>query len=250
MRHALVFGYGQKKGGELCEQTINRCDKAIELYRAGELEKIYLTVSAVKDGHAMADKMKAHLVKAKIPAEAIIVDGRGHNTAGELDIFRSLVPKEMKLVLISTWYHIPRIIWLALWRMSSKRFTTAVAWKHAHFKGDFLVEFAKMANAVFRPMRCSKLQSFSHSYDLTEIPSREEILAAYRAKQPLVFKWLMPPAGEEILESRILIMRAEPSSESSMRFTIVGRDLNVKQGSNFVGLSIDFRTNKGAIAYA
>ncbi len=89
----------------------------------------------------------------------------------------------------------------------------------------------------------------TNPYELTEIPSREEILAAYREQQPLVFKWFMPPAGEEVLESRVLMTRELPISDSATSVQILGKDLNVKEGSDVVILKIDFETNKGEIVY-
>jgi vancomycin permeability regulator SanA len=151
-----VFGYGQKLDGNIDEQTQDRCRKALSQYRKGLIKKIYLTVSASSAGVSMADSMQRFLVSEGIPSSKIIIVRRGGNTAGELDVFLAEVPEGEKLLLISTWYHILRIAWLALWRIPFKQFRLAVAWKHAHFKADVLMEFAKLVNAILRPRRSSK----------------------------------------------------------------------------------------------
>lgn len=156
MKTALVFGYGQTKDGEIDKQTKNRCEKAIQLYRDEKILKVYLTVSASKNGIYMAEAMRRFLINNGIKERDIISEKRGGNTAGELDIFLSLVPRREKLVLVSTWYHIPRIAWLAIWRIPPTRFCLGVAWRYAHFKADVLKEFLKIANAILRPKSSSK----------------------------------------------------------------------------------------------
>jgi vancomycin permeability regulator SanA len=157
MRTALVFGYGQKANGDIDEQTKNRCDKAIVLYKQGTIERIFLTVSASNNGVPMAESMRQYLMTHGVSQEHIVLERRGGNTAGEMEVFLSCVSPHEKLLFISTWYHIARIIWLALWRIPLRRLSVSVSWKHAHFKGDFLMEFLKIANAVLRPYRSAKV---------------------------------------------------------------------------------------------
>lgn len=159
MRSALVFGYGQKKDGWIDAQTEDRCSKAALLYCLGKIQMIHLTVSASKNDQPMTYGMRVFLEHMGVPTKSIVIDRRGRNTAGELDIFLThILPKE-RVVLISTWYHIPRILWLTLWRISPRRVTVGIAWRHAHFKGDVLKEFLKFTNAVFRPFKSSKTVS-------------------------------------------------------------------------------------------
>ena len=107
----------------------------------------------------MASAMRDFLVEQKVCENDIVVERRGGNTAGEMDVFLALVPTAAKVVFVSTWYHIPRILWLALWRVRLTRFALGVAWQHAHFKADVLIEFAKLANAVLRPRSSAKVLS-------------------------------------------------------------------------------------------
>lgn len=156
MRTALVFGYGQKMNGEIDEQTRNRCEKAVKLYRQGKIQTLYLTAATGKASRSMADEMAVFLVSCGIPRKNIVVDRRGGNTAGEIDIFLSRLPDRTRIVFISTWYHLPRIMWLALWR-TSLSFRVSPAWGHAHFKADVLMEFAKMVNALRHPINSAKV---------------------------------------------------------------------------------------------
>ncbi|MEK7066176.1 MAG: hypothetical protein AAB965_01220, partial [Patescibacteria group bacterium] len=90
----------------------------------------------------------------------VFICNHGKNTAGEMDVFLAFIQLQTELVFISTWYHIPRIIWLALWRVSPTRFSVGIAWKYAQFKGDFLMEFLKIVNAVIWPIRSAKFANF------------------------------------------------------------------------------------------
>ena len=126
------------------------------MYRGGKIGKIYLMMSASKSGMSMASAMRDFLVEQGVCENDIVVERRGGNTAGEMDVFLALVPSG-KVVFVSTWYHTPRILWLALWRVRLTRFALGVAWRHAHFKADVLVEFLKLANAILRPRRSSKV---------------------------------------------------------------------------------------------
>jgi len=162
VRTALVFGYGQKTDGEINEQTRDRCNKAISLYHEKRIGKVYLTVSAVKNGVSMANEMKKYIILGGVNEKDILTDPRGRNTAGEMDVFFQLIPNTSMIIFISTWYHIPRIIWLSLWRLPPRKslllwFKVGIAWKHTHFKGDFLKEFLKIANAMMRPYKSAKM---------------------------------------------------------------------------------------------
>lgn len=163
MRCALVFGYGQKADGTLAPQTADRCDTAIRLYREAMINKIFLTVSAKQNGVLMAKAMRDYFVSHAVKIEDIKLHCYGGNTAGEMDVFIFAAHNYeiTEFVFVSTWYHIPRIVWLAFCRRLLIPFTVKVAWKHVHWKKDVLVEVAKIVNAVLRPLRSSKVVSCS-----------------------------------------------------------------------------------------
>lgn len=111
----------------------------------------------------MASVMREFLVEQGVNENDIVMERRGGNTAGEIDVFLSIIPDGTKVVFVSTWYHIPRILWLALWRIKPTHFALGVAWQHAHFKADVLVEFPKFANAILRPRSSAKVLSVAPS---------------------------------------------------------------------------------------
>jgi len=133
------------------------------MYRDGKIGKIFLTVSASKNGVSMASAMRGFLVEQGMCENDIVVERRGGNTAGEMDVFLSIIPDEGKVVFVSTWYHIPRILWLALWRVRLSRLALGMAWRHAHLKANVLVEFPKFANAILRPRSSAKVLSVASS---------------------------------------------------------------------------------------
>ena len=160
MKVGLIFGYGQKADGSLLDQTIDRCDRGISLYLSGCLDIICLTANVDVNGISMSEMMRSYIVSRGVKSRDVIVISWGKNTAGEMDVFLGLMQLQAQVVFISTWYHIPRIIWLALWRISPTRFSVGVAWKHTQFRGDFCMEFLKIINAVLRPYSSAKFSHF------------------------------------------------------------------------------------------
>ena len=155
MRIALVFGYGQTAEGFIDAQTADRCNRAAVLVAKDEVYQVWLTASAEQNGLLMAGMMKQYL-SGRILRQRIFTDPRGGNTAGEMDVFLDNLMDGEEAVFVSTWYHIPRIIWLASWRLPWKRFSVAVAWKHVHFWGDFMKEFLKLGGSFLRPRASAK----------------------------------------------------------------------------------------------
>ncbi len=160
MTHGLVFAYGQEDNGELKAQTKSRCEKAAELYLAGKVKKLYVTAHASVGGIHMSHKMRDLLIELKVRPEDIVVDTRGGNTAGEIDVFRQLVPKGEKLAFISSRYHIKRIKFLAGKRFPREQFEVYAAKNvEVHFFLDFLMEYLKRIKAFLRPITSSIIHS-------------------------------------------------------------------------------------------
>lgn len=152
---ALVFGYGQLDNGEIDDQTKNRCDKAVKLYGQEKIGHIYLTTASRKR-KSMALAMRDYLVKTGVRKDDIVVNRQGENTAGEIDAFLRLLPTKSRVFFISSWYHIPRIIWLSLWRVSPLRSAFGCALKNNGWKADIKPELYKIAMALIRPYKSAK----------------------------------------------------------------------------------------------
>lgn len=161
MTLGLVYGYGQLKDGQIDGQTTERCRKALNLYESGKIQRIYITVSAEKNGIRMGQGMKQFFLDHSVPEEHVIFDPRGGNTAGETDVFLSLAKdhvngESFKAIPISTWYHIPRIWWL--WLSRKRLVSVGISWNEAHW-ADLRIEPVKLAYALLRPHRSSKVVS-------------------------------------------------------------------------------------------
>ncbi len=159
MVFGLVYGYGQLCNGRIDGQTTGRCEKALELYRKGKIQKIFITVSAKKRGIYMGQGMKQFFLDQKVPEVDIVFEPIGRNTAGETDAFLTLARyhnnyKTPRAIAVSTWYHTPRIWWLWLTRM--KFVKVGISWKEAHW-ADLRIEPVKMLNALLRPHSSSKM---------------------------------------------------------------------------------------------
>ncbi|MBI5140516.1 MAG: YdcF family protein [Candidatus Vogelbacteria bacterium] len=162
MKVGLIFGYGQNADGSLLDQTRDRCDVGVALYRGGKIGKIFLTVAVEQAGVKMADAMYHCLVRQGVTPRDILINRRGLNTAGEMDVFLTalgplLSGAKVQVTFISTWYHIPRIFWLALWRVSPRLISFGIAWRYAHPWADVCIEFAKMVNAILRPRSSARI---------------------------------------------------------------------------------------------
>jgi vancomycin permeability regulator SanA len=154
-----VLAYGQERGGGIDEQTKDRCRRALKLWRRGKVQTFYLTTCCAKDGVGMAEAMREFLMRAGVRRCQIVVAPHAGNTAGEMDVFLSLVPRGAKITFVSTWYHILRIIWLAMCRRPL-RFKVVAAWRHWHWWADMGKEFLmKLPNALIQPYRSAKVLS-------------------------------------------------------------------------------------------
>lgn len=112
----LVHGADQYPDGRINEETKARCDKAIRLYRKGKVNRLCVTGYSGRNNMSLAEGMTQYLIGQEIPKEHIAIDPRGENTAGEIDIFLSLVGREKRLASVSSWYHLPRIFLIYLLR--------------------------------------------------------------------------------------------------------------------------------------
>lgn len=148
---ALVYGYGQLEDGELDEQTIGRCKKALELYQNKEVDEIHITVGVSRDGILMGEKMGHWFVGWSVCSVDVIVTPFGLNTAGETAICNEVIHKTTKVIAVSSWYHLPRIWLLWLWRGRRVRLVGSDEGIH---RKDILIEPVKLVNSTLRPF-CS-----------------------------------------------------------------------------------------------
>jgi vancomycin permeability regulator SanA len=132
--------------------------KAVKLYHRGKVDKVAITVSAKKVGIPMGVMMDDFLMDEGVRERDILVDLRGGNTAGETDVFLRLAERHFgrrgfRPVAVSTWYHIPRIVWLWLVRGWIPR--VGISWREAHW-ADLRIEPFKILKSLLHPLRSSK----------------------------------------------------------------------------------------------
>jgi len=152
----LIYGYAQLKDGTLDAQTKARCDVAARLYGKDKIEMIFLTVEVSKAGVPMAEAMKDYLRSEGVFGDDIVIFRHGRNTAGETDAFLSITASgdRRSVYVVSTWYHIPRILYL--WWVRGVIPRTGISWRKAHL-ADLLIEPLKMLNAILRPRKSAKV---------------------------------------------------------------------------------------------
>ena len=139
----LVLAYGQDETGALAPQTRDRCLVAASLYRKGKVSELYLACACGSANRSMATEMKLCLQSAGVENKDIKVLPFGLNTTGEIDIFLESTPNRKRYV-VSSWYHIPRVLWL----FATKNSRVCLAWTWTCAPYDLLIEPVKLAKDI------------------------------------------------------------------------------------------------------
>ena len=108
----LVYGNKVEKNGQPSSRLKSRLDKAKKLYQDGFSDLIVVSGGFGREGFEESTVMKEYLVKTGLPANQIIEDKNGYNTAQTAESlfnFKKISQKNFKSVLIiSQYYHISR----------------------------------------------------------------------------------------------------------------------------------------------
>jgi SanA protein len=106
---AIVFGAGYWSSGALSDVLRDRLDAAIELYRAGRVQKLLLSGDNRVEDYNEPAKMKEYALSQGLPKEDLILDYAGRRTYDTCyrarDIF--MVPEA---ILVTQHYHLPRAL--------------------------------------------------------------------------------------------------------------------------------------------
>ena len=109
-RACLLFGYNAARyNGDLTKQTKSRCDKAIEVYCDDMIHKIYVTTAGIGHHVSVGEEMMGYLSTHGVDERDIIIYMGGYNTAGEIDSFLEIAPRNCMVFGISSKYHLFRI---------------------------------------------------------------------------------------------------------------------------------------------
>lgn len=150
-----VYAHAVSGPNVLDGQTKERCRVVSALYhRDPRLNHYILIATAVKQEEKwVGEAMKNHLTGQGVPAKQIIFQPSGYTTIDETNAFLTIIRQcclqpSAPIIVISTWYHLPRIWWL--WLVRGKAVKIAASWKGASFI-DLLLEPFKLLINLFLP---------------------------------------------------------------------------------------------------
>jgi vancomycin permeability regulator SanA len=107
---AVVLGSKVQRDGAPSSGLQRRLERALDLYRKGAVRAIFVSGGRGSEGFEEADVMRCILVRAGVPAEAIIVDRAGNNTRLTAVHAHQIMKARVwqSAVVISQYYHVPR----------------------------------------------------------------------------------------------------------------------------------------------
>ena len=106
---ALVFGGGMKEDGSMSAMQTDRVIRAIELYKAGKVEKLIMTGDDGTNRRDEVHAMEKFAIEGGVPAEDIETDGKSFNTYLSCKRAKEVLDID-KAVAISQRFHLPRIL--------------------------------------------------------------------------------------------------------------------------------------------
>lgn len=111
---AVVLGNTAFADGSLSPWLQGRVDKALELYRNGQVKKIFVSGGTGTSLYPEGDAMRNYLVKNGVDTSVIIVDNKGNNTyltavhLAELSRHNEFP----SVVAVTSFYHVTRTKWI------------------------------------------------------------------------------------------------------------------------------------------
>lgn len=109
-RVALVFGAGVLPDGRPSRMLADRVDAAVELHRAGRVEKILMTGDNGRPDYDEVGVMRARALAAGVPPEDVRMDHAGFSTYESCYRARAVFGVE-RAVLVTQRYHLPRAVY-------------------------------------------------------------------------------------------------------------------------------------------
>ncbi len=109
-RVAIVFGAGYWPSGALSAVLQDRLDAAIELYRAGKVEKLLFSGDNRFVYYNEPAKMLEYALDQGVPREAIVLDYAGRRTYDTCYRARDIFQVPSAIILVTQRYHLPRAL--------------------------------------------------------------------------------------------------------------------------------------------
>lgn len=109
---AIVLGNQALPGEIPSPKLASRCDKAIELYKAGKIDELLMTGDGRATSNNEPETMRNYAMSKGVPEKAVICDPLGMRTYDS--VYRTRFIYGQKSVIVVTHaYHVPRTLFLA-----------------------------------------------------------------------------------------------------------------------------------------
>lgn len=109
-RVAIVFGAGVRADGRLSRMLADRVNAAIDLYRAGRVQKLLMTGDNSRVDYDEVSAMRRYAVEHGVRAEDITLDYAGFRTYDSCYRAREIFGVT-EAVLVTQRYHLPRAVY-------------------------------------------------------------------------------------------------------------------------------------------
>ena len=109
---ALVLGAKVHEGGRLSDMFRDRVDTAIELYKAGKVEKILVSGDHGTSGYDEVNAAKGYILTKGVAGKDIFLDHAGFDTYDSVYRARDVFQAE-SMIIVTQAYHLPRALFIA-----------------------------------------------------------------------------------------------------------------------------------------
>jgi SanA protein len=109
---AIVLGTRALPTGKPSERLVNRCDKAVALYKAGKVKRILMSGDNRAFSHHECDVMRAYAIEKGVLAKDVTIDPLGRRTYDSM--YRAITVFHIKRAIIVTQkFHMDRSLFTA-----------------------------------------------------------------------------------------------------------------------------------------
>ncbi|PKL76240.1 MAG: YdcF family protein [Candidatus Melainabacteria bacterium HGW-Melainabacteria-1] len=108
---AVVFGNEIMPDGKVSDRLKARLDRALDLYRDGDVDSMIVSGGVDDAGHDEASLMGRYLLRNGVPQEAIMVDSLGDDSYMTATNVRRILQNHQTrrvLVVVTSWHHVMR----------------------------------------------------------------------------------------------------------------------------------------------
>lgn len=109
---AMVFGAGLLPDGSPSPMLADRVDAAVELYKAGKVQRLLMTGDNSSVGYNEVAAMKRRAVDQEVPPSKVNLDYAGFRTYDSCYRAKAIFGVE-RAILVTQRYHLPRALYLA-----------------------------------------------------------------------------------------------------------------------------------------